>query len=272
MLNKFKHMFFKPVRKKVGLALGSGGAKGLAHIGVIKVLERNNIPIDFIAGTSVGSLVGGSYAKLGDIDKVEEIVRSSTYKDLAKTFFDPTRSSGVVKGQALVEYVEEKIGRANIEDLSIPFKAVATNINTGNSVVIDRGDLVEAIRTSISIPILFTPVSQEKNILIDGAFSDPIPVDIVKEMGADVVIAVNLNSKSIIKHREKINSLLMAQTMLDLFNYSLGQEKIKNADIVINPDIASASWFKFAGGIELIQKGEEAALRALPEIKRAIGK
>lgn len=270
MLQKFKHVFFKPPKKKIGLALGSGGAKGLAHIGVIKVLERNNIPIDCIAGTSAGALIGGAYAKTKDIDKIEDIIRESKYRDLIRTFFDPTRSPGLVKGQSILEFLEEKIGTADIKDLNIPFQAVATDIKTGNSVIFDKGDLLEAIRASISIPILLTPVSKKDKILIDGAFSDPIPANVVKKMGADIVIAVNLNNESIIRDNKKINSISMTQTIIDLFSYNLSIEKVKEADIVINPKTTNVSWLKFAGGIDLIQKGEEATLEVLPEIKKLV--
>jgi len=271
MLNVFRHLFVHEKRKTIGLALGSGGAKGLAHIGVIKVLERNSIPIDFIAGSSVGAMIGGAYAHDLDIVKIENIIRKQTFKEFLKNFLDPSLRSGFVKGNAISEYLEAQIGQVDIEKSMIPFKAVATNIETGNEVIIDHGDLVEAIRASISVPVIFKPVISNRGTLVDGGVSNPVPVNVVREMGADLVIAVNLNNESFIQTQNRsLGSFSMASSLIELLSYNLAKEKVKGADIIIKPDIPKANWTKFSGGVDLIHKGEEATLAMLPEIKRLL--
>ncbi len=270
MLNILRHLFVKEKRKTVGLALGSGGAKGLAHIGVIKVLERNSIPIDFIAGASVGAMIGGAYAQDLDIIKIENIIRKSTFKDFLKRFIDPSLRSGLVKGNAISEYLETELGQVNIENSIIPFKAVATNMATGNEELLDHGDLVEAIRASISVPVLFKPVISQRGVLVDGGVSNPVPVSVVRAMGADIVIAVNLNNESFITQEKSLGSFSMASSLIELLSYNLSKEKIKGADIVIEPRTGKTNWTKFSGGVDLIHKGEEAALEKLPQIVKLL--
>jgi NTE family protein len=272
MLHSLRRHVFKKRQKTVGLALGSGGAKGLAHIGVIKVFERNNIPIDYIAGTSIGSLIGGAYSKERDISKIEQTIRSSRHRDLIRLFFDPTMGAGIIKGKAIEDFLSEQIGPSELGHLEIPFKAVATDIKSGDAYILERGDLVEAIRASISVPLLFQPTKVDGRYLIDGAVSDPVPVDVVKQMGADITIAVNLNDDSYVDRSKKLTSISMATAAIYFFNYNLSREKIKEADVVITPRIHNASWTRFANGIEIIQAGEEAALKALPEIKKLLSR
>ena len=179
-------------RKKIGLALGSGGAKGLSHIGVIKALEESNIPIDMIAGASAGALVGGAYLALGSIQKLEKYVTSLTYKDLAWIFLDLGSSSGIIKGDKIEQYLKELCSDKVIESLSIPFAAIATEVSTGKAVALRRGSLASAIRASGSVPALIGSVYLDGKHLVDGGASCPVPVPIVKDLGADYVIAVNL--------------------------------------------------------------------------------
>ncbi|MCK4653333.1 MAG: patatin-like phospholipase family protein [Candidatus Cloacimonetes bacterium] len=193
-------------KKKVGLVLGCGGAKGLSHIGVIKFLEEMEIKIDFIAGTSIGALIGGAYASGLSIKELEDIALETDLTSTAKFFSPGFGKSGLVTGSKVQEFLISKLGNKNIENLKIPFVAVATDIITGQEILFNKGDLVEAIRSSISIPVVFQPVIWNNIILVDGGLVNPVPIDVARKMGADHIIAVNvLSSKNMpdIKHDKK---------------------------------------------------------------------
>ena len=189
--NKLRKHFKK---KKVGLVLGSGGAKGLSHIGVIKFLEEMNVKIDFITGSSIGALIGGAYASGLSIKEIENIALETDLTSTAKLFSPGFGKSGLVTGTKVQEFLTSKLGNKNIEDLKIPFTAVATDIITGEEIHFNKGDLVEAIRASISIPIVFQPVIWNNIVLVDGGLVNPVPINVAREMGADYIIAVNLMS------------------------------------------------------------------------------
>lgn len=266
---------FRRRRKKIGLALGSGGPRGLAHIGVIKVLVENNIPIDFIAGSSVGALVGGLYAYFGDIAKVEEYFTKLSYKDMMEIFSDPRFAHGVFKGEKAIKFLRKCIGDAKIENLEIPFSAVATDINTGDVIDMDRGDLALAIRASASLPVFFRPVKIGRRYLVDGGNVMPVPVGIVEEMGADIVIAVDLDQcyvsqKNSFKDVEKASMTQIAEKALDILQYSLAKENTRNADIIIAPDVYDIGWTRFVNGGDIIAEGEKAARKMLELIKQKI--
>jgi len=178
--------------RKIGLALGAGAARGFAHIGVLKVLDEEKIPIDFIAGTSIGALIGAIYASGISAREFEELVLNL---DRRKTtsFFTPTLPySGLVEGRRITEFMKSIIGNPNIEDLKIPFAGIATDVMSGREVIITKGSTIEAVRASISIPGIFTPCRYNGDFLVDGGLVNPVPVDCVREMGADFIIAVNI--------------------------------------------------------------------------------
>jgi len=177
---------------KLGLALGSGSARGWAHIGVIRALIEADIRIDYVAGTSIGALVGAIYAS-GNIESLEEIVLQLDWKQIASFLDVVIPKSGLIDGNRISEFIRTHVGAKNIEDLPLPFCAVSTDLITGNEVVIKDGDIIEAVRASISVPGIFTPVRKGDMILIDGSLVNPVPVSVVREMGADLVIAVDLN-------------------------------------------------------------------------------
>ncbi len=181
-------------KKKVGLVLGSGGAKGLSHIGVIKFLEEMDVKIDFITGSSIGSLIGGAYASGLSINEIEDIALKTDLTSTAKLFSPGFGKSGLVTGTKVQEFLTSTLGNKNIEDLQIPFTAVATDIITGEEIHFNKGDLVEAIRASISIPIVFQPVIWNDIVLVDGGLVNPVPINVAREMGADYIIAVNILS------------------------------------------------------------------------------
>lgn len=177
---------------KIGLALSGGAAKGLAHIGVIKAIEEAGIQVDFISGSSMGALVGAAYASGVPIDTLEKVAIGTDLKTVAKLFRPGLSPSGFVDGKKVKEFLYTLYGDKKIEDLPIPFTATAADISTGKLYIISKGSLIEAVRASISIPIVFTPVKHRDNLLVDGGLVDPLPIDIVKEMGADYIIAVHV--------------------------------------------------------------------------------
>ncbi len=177
---------------KIGLALGSGAARGWAHIGVIRALEEAGVQVDYIAGTSVGALVGAVYAD-GKLKQFEDYVLTLTWKKLLE-FFDISFSrSGIIDGRKIAEFLREQSQDAQIENLAIPYSAVSTDIITGREIVFNSGSVIDAVRASISIPGMFTPVKMDDAVLVDGALLNPLPVSVVREMGSDFVIAVDIN-------------------------------------------------------------------------------
>jgi NTE family protein len=255
---------------KIGLALGGGGARGLAHIGVIKTLEKYKIPIDFIAGTSAGSLVGGMYAATGDIKRIENLANEVTYNDFLKAFWDPSLISGLLKGKRTREFIEDKVGDIKIEDTKIPFVAVATDLISAKTVTLKRGSLSKAIMASCSIPGLFQPVEWKEYLLIDGGSTQQVPAQVAKDMGADKVIAVNLNpthffdKKSLSKKISAVNILI---TSFNIMMKRIAKENSKAADLVIKPDVPYVPLTKLVNGQELIKIGEKAAEKRLEDLK-----
>lgn len=263
---------FKKKRKKIGLALGSGGPRGLAHIGVIKALVKNNIQIDYIAGSSAGALIGGMYAKFNNIYKIEDYFDKLTYMDLLKMFSDPRFAHGILKGEKALKFLRSWLGKEKIESLPIPFKAVATDLITGQPVILNKGELALAIRTSASLPFFFKPIKMGKKILVDGGNSIPVPVELVRKMGADIVIAVDLNhcyihGKNRPKNLEKLSMSEIAERALDILSYTMAKENCKGADIVINPDVYDIGVHRVVNGGEIIKEGERATLKMIEEIK-----
>ena len=178
--------------RKVGLALGSGSARGWSHIGVIRALAEAGVRVDYVAGTSIGALVGAVYAS-GEIDALEEVVLQLDWKKIAYLFDVVFPKSGLVDGKKVSVFIQNYVKEINIEDLSIPFCAVSTDLTTGNEIAIRDGNIIEAVRASISVPGIFTPVKKKGTLLVDGGLVNPVPVSVVREMGADFVIAVDLN-------------------------------------------------------------------------------
>jgi NTE family protein len=177
---------------KIGLALSGGAAKGLAHIGVIKALEEAGIQVDYIAGSSMGALIGAAYASGIPIDTLEKIAVNTDWKTSAKLFVPGFSTSGLIDGKRVKEFLYTLYDDKKIENLPIPYAATATDISTGKLFVINKGNLLEAVRASISIPVVFTPVKYKDIFLVDGGLVDPVPIDVVREMGADFVIAVHV--------------------------------------------------------------------------------
>jgi len=183
-------------RRSVGLALGAGGARGLAHIGVIKRLIRHEIPIDCVVGTSSGALVGAIYAA-GQLENFEQQVRSYEWTDVLAMFDPVWPRSGILSGKRAMERLAASLTEWRIEDLAIPFAALAVDLVSGDEILIREGPVTDAIRASMSIPGIFVPQRQGKRLLVDGAVRNPVPVSALSEFDADVRVAVNLHHQPV---------------------------------------------------------------------------
>lgn len=259
----------KSVRKKIGLALGSGGARGLAHIGVLKVFEENNIPIDFIAGSSIGALVGGLYVSGLDSEKLEEIAIKNDWKKIF-SLIDPKIRQGFVGGEKIEAFIEKLLDGKSFEDCAIKFQTVATDLNNGEIVVFDKGKLSTAIRASISVPLAFKPVKVNDRFLVDGGLSVSVPSDIVRNMGADIVVAVNLDNHYAYGKNDP-GLFDIANDSFSILRHHLALLNCENADCVIDIDVGKNYWYQFAKVKEKILVGEQAAKKVLPKILELIG-
>jgi NTE family protein len=179
-------------KQRVGLALGSGSARGWAHIGVIRALEEAGIRPDIVCGTSIGALVGAAYAA-GELDGFEQWVRRLAMKDVV-AFMDVNLRGGLFKGRRLMGFFQQRFADRPIEKLALPFAAVATALHSGTEIWLRNGSTLDAVRASIALPGLFTPVLNDGTVLVDGGLVNPVPVSLARAMGADVVIAVDLGS------------------------------------------------------------------------------
>ena len=192
----------KHYRPKIGLALGSGSARGWSHIGVIRALVEQGLEPDIISGCSIGALIGAAYAK-GDLDKLEEWVRQLRWKEIVDLMDISYLGGGFLKGDKVIQFIMEETKDINIEDLDIPFGAVTTDLDTGREIWLQSGSLLEAVRSSFALPGLFTPVKREGRWHVDGGLVNPVPVSLCRAMGAEIVIAVNLNGDVVGKHRRQ---------------------------------------------------------------------
>jgi len=184
---------FKKKGLKIGLALGSGAARGLAHLGVLKALTEEGISIDYISGSSIGALVGAYFASKGEVTTLEEMILGVDWKKLTR-LIDPNLAlmlKGLIHGQKVKELLRTIIGDIEFKDLKIPLAVVATDVSTGEEVMIKEGSVVEAVRASFSMPAIFVPVKHGRRFLIDGGVVNPVPVNVVRNMGATFVIACN---------------------------------------------------------------------------------
>lgn len=183
---------------RVGLALGSGSSRGWSHIGVIKALQEHNITIDYIAGCSVGAFVGAIYC-VDAMEALEEYVKKMEGKSVFSLFDISFSRGGLLNGNKVEEIFSSLSSRRTFEEITTPLKIVATDLNNGEKVILDRGVLTDAIRASMSIPGMFSPVKRGQHLLVDGGLVDPVPIDVARAMGAEIVIAVDLNTNLVKK-------------------------------------------------------------------------
>jgi len=287
---------------KVGLALGGGGVRGIAHIGVLEVLEQERIPIDLIVGTSFGSIIGAMYASRPSIlDLKQRLIPFLEGPAFQKTRMDFLRRSfaegkkarllqqlksyarrGILMGISFAKgyfIAEEEFRRLlceliedlEIEQTRIPFRCVAADLVKGKPVVLTKGSLRQAIQASCSIPGIFQPIRQHQAILVDGGWVSPVPVAQTREAGVDVVVAVD-TSKEIKAPEEFTSGLQLVVRSHDMTKRVLHQLLIRDADVVIRPKIGQIHWTQFDKAPECIRRGHEAALAALPRLRRTLEK
>jgi NTE family protein len=254
-------------RPKIGLVLGGGAARGFAHVGVIRALEQEKIPIDLIVGTSVGSLIGALYADKPSSFDLELIAFKLEKEDLFD-FSVFNSATGPVIGDRLEQFVKEKLARDKIEDLRIPFAAVATNLNTGEQVVLNRGSIAKAVRASSSIPGIFTPVQYLNMNLVDGGVVDNVPVDVARAMGADLVIAVNIGNDLV--NYNITNIIDITLQAVNIMEKEISTFKMRSADVVIEPIVGFVKSMDFSKKESLMRTGIKAGQDAAPEIHKKI--
>ncbi|NTU46966.1 patatin family protein [Candidatus Roizmanbacteria bacterium] len=262
---------------KIGLALGSGGARGIAHIGVIKTLEKYKIPIDIVAGSSIGAVVAASYAQDLNGNRLQEIALSFSERKMI-SFVDFTLKGGLMKGNKLEAEISELLGEVSFSTSKIPFAVVATDYHTAEEVVFYDGDLVKAIRASIAVPPFLQPVADGERVLADGGLSNPVPVEVVKKMGADIVIAVNLDTvyleNEMVREIPSLSSVPMHA--IYILRHQLALKSSKNAGVVIAPQVAYVGYlgwdyfFSKEKIMNLIQEGERVTEELIPQIKALI--
>ena len=266
-------------RRKVGLALSSGAARGLAHVGVLDVLERNGIPIDMIAGTSIGAIIGAFYAAGKDIGEITSAVTGLSLRKMMSLADFTIPTNGFIKGKKINGWLKSIIGEIDFSDLKIPFTCLATDISSGKEVVIKQGPVVAAVRASASIPIIFTPARWQGRYLFDGGLVEPIPVRALREMGADFIIAVNVvpymgvrkkTDAEDLETQKEPNIFSVLIRMMYIMGYQAAQAGLREADIVIAPEVGHILLGNFNRARECILQGKRAAQRAIPEIKRIL--
>lgn len=256
-------------KPKIALVLGGGAARGFAHVGVIRALEQEKIPIDMIIGTSVGSLIGAIYAN--DPNSFElEWTAFALEKDSLFDYgiLNAFTGMGMAKGEKLEEFVRMKIAVTNIEGMKLPFAAVATDLNRGTRVVLDRGSVAKAVHASSAIPGVFAPVDYQGHLLVDGGVLDNIPIDVAREEGADIVIAVDI-SENVANYNITNLADVMLQAVNIMFNENVKCKK-KEADVLIAPAVGNVAMLDFSQKKHCMQAGIDAAQMAMPEIKKKI--
>ena len=253
-------------RLRLGLALGGGGARGLAHIGVLGAFEDEGFEIDVITGTSVGSLVGAlTAAGLGSRD-IESIARDIEWTDLVGLTLPKV---GLVRTEKMERLIDDIVGAGTIEELDIPFAAVATDITTAEPVIFTRGPVASAVRASCSVPVVFEPTEVDGRVLVDGGLVNEVPGDMARKLGADIVVAVNLNADR--KNNEP------PQNLIDVLFYSLNiliagtsQAGRIDADVTLEPELKGFGYAELKRIDELIQRGREAAENRIEDIRRLL--
>jgi NTE family protein len=254
------------MKRKLGLALGGGGARGLAHIGVLKVLEEEGLAADFVAGTSIGSLIGALYCCGYTWEQLHELARSTDWSDLV-TFTVPRL--GLVNARKLERLVARLTGGRTIEQLPVPFRAVTVDITAGEVVVLAEGPVSKAVRASASIPGIFEPTRWEGRLLVDGGLLDNVPTGVARDMGADVVLAVNLSGERV-QSRPPENILDVLLYSLEILIHGQGQRGTAAADVPVVPDLAGFSYRNLGRLAEMIERGEVAMRAALPALRRKL--
>ncbi|WP_186577569.1 patatin-like phospholipase family protein [Aquibacillus kalidii] len=258
---------FKLTEPKIGLALGAGGARGFSHLGVIKVLNEHKIPIDLIAGSSMGAFIGSLYGAGQDVDQLYKLALSFR----RKFFLDFTvPRMGFIQGNRIKEYIRLFTFNKRLEQFDIPTGVVATNLYSGKKKVFSKGIASDAVRASISIPGIFVPERIGKHLYIDGGVIDRVPVSVAKEMGADIVIAVDCSHFTPNNQVQSIYDVMMQS--IDIMQDELVSHIGIDADIMLKPRVSSYSSRAFTNIKEIIEHGEIEARNKIEDIIHSIQK
>jgi NTE family protein len=256
-------------RPTVGIALSAGAARGMAHVGVLRALVENNIPIDYVAGTSAGSLVGGAFASGMPLDQIEDLGRKMRWRDVGRM---TVSRMGVQSNERLEQYLRERLPITRFEDLPVPFAAVATELKTGVAVILrDHGDVPFAIRASCAIPGWYVPVIDEQGRqLVDGGLVAVIPSSVARSLGADLVIAVDVNAEGaqFIGSTSSVIGVVL-QSML-VVQKTASHYQLSMSDYVIKPKVGHIRWDEMGRAAELMAAGYEAGLESVAEIRELI--
>jgi NTE family protein len=248
----------------IGLALGGGFARGMAHIGVLKVLEEEGIPVRFIAGTSVGALIGACYCSGLSIEELEKVAHAVRFTTFARW---TVSRYGFASNDRMVTFLERTLKVKTFEELRIPLGVTATDFNSGEGVVFHSGSIIDPIRASCAYPGMFLPVEIRGRYLVDGMLSYPVPTAPLHEMGADRVIAVHLRGQWTKNGAPRHLFDVIGQS------FAIAQDQMSHlwrgaADVIVEPDVAGFSYDDFKRAGELISAGEEAMRKVLPEVRK----
>jgi NTE family protein len=249
---------------RLGLALGGGAARGFAHVGVIQVLEEAGIRPDLVAGTSAGSLVASLYAsgRTGaQLQQVAETMEEAAFTDWTLPFF----SRGVLRGEALARYVNAQVSNRLIEDMPMKLGIVATDLNSGQGVLFQRGDTGSAVRASSAVPSVFLPVRIGGREYVDGGLVSPVPVRYVRQMGAEVVIAVDISSAP--EGNPAGDALQILLQTFAIMGQSINSFELREADVIVRPALPGVKGSDFTARRRSIEAGRAAMLQALPQLR-----
>ena len=254
----------RSARPKIGLALAGGFARGIAHIGVLRVFRDAGIPIDCVAGTSVGALIGTGYCAGASLEKMEEIGLTTTFADFGR--WTPSWL-GLATNQRMEKYLARMTDATTFEQLQTPLAISATDINAGVTIYYSSGAIAPPLRASCAYPGLFVPIQYEGRTLVDGFLTSPVPVDGAQLLGADLVIAIYLESGGIENPRTAVDIISRSFNIIQRHADIAWREQ---ADVIIEPDVSAFAWDDFTKTPELMRAGEEAARKAVPDILAAL--
>ena len=252
---------------KIGLALGGGAARGFAHVGVIQVLEEAGLRPDFVVGTSAGSLVAALYAsgRTGaQLQQVAQDMEEAAFTDWTLPIF----SRGMLRGEALARYVNAHVGGKLIEQMPLPLGIVATDLNSGQGVLFQRGDTGTAVRASSAVPAVFLPVKVGSHEYVDGGLVSPVPVRYARQMGAELVVAVDISSAP--EGNPAGDTLQILLQTFAIMGKSINGYELREADVVVRPALAGVGGADFTARRRAIEAGRAAMLRLLPQLKAAL--
>ena len=260
----FKQLKKEQNRPIIALVLGSGGARGYAHIGAIQVLEQSGIRPDFIVGTSAGSIVGSLYASGKNANQIRDIALNMKASDVRDIRLD---MKGFFDGQKVEDYVNKQVSDMPLQSLPIPMYVVATQLKEGKKVVFNYGNTGQAVRASVSIPSMFIPTKIGADEYVDGGLVSPVPVDVARKLGADIIIAVDILAQPM--YTETSNVWGLFNQNINIMQKNLAQIELKNADIVIQPDLREKVHIFDVSGRELtMQAGVDATVAQLGQIQK----